>query len=91
MHAEPTVPTLSSLQALLLSGERPRVLAELSSQETVCLSLSSVFTTPSLGRALHVSDSESRTNSRVLCGSVAAGKGQTPTAQQPESVSLSTV
>ena len=91
MHVEATVPTLSSFQVLLFEGEQPRVLAELASQEMVCLSLSSFFTTPSLGRALHVPDSESQTNSRMLCGSVAARKGQTLTAQQPESFSLSTI
>lgn len=88
MRVEPTFPTLSSFQVLPLDGKQPRVLAELASQETVSLS---PLPTPSLGRALRVSDSEGQTNSRVLCGSASAGRGQTLAAQQPESFSLSTI
>ena len=46
MYVEPTIPTLNSLQVLLLDGKQPCILAELASQETVSLSL---FFTTSLG------------------------------------------
>ena len=39
MYVEPTIPTLNSLQVLLLDGKQPCILAELASQETVSLSL----------------------------------------------------